>query len=75
MRKAGARTATAAGQYNRRSRLSPASFVLIELLVVGLKQLWTFRWHRYFDPNGPWTKAGGVEPSDWPQWMRRLRDY
>jgi hypothetical protein len=41
----------------------------------GLKQLWTFRWHRYYDPNGPWTKAGGVQPEDWPSWMRHLRDY
>lgn len=21
------------------------------------------------------TMAGGVEPSDWPRWMRRLKDY
>ena len=41
----------------------------------GLKQLWTFRWHRYYDPNGPWTRAGGVEPSDWPEWMRGFKDY
>jgi len=42
---------------------------------VGLKQLWTLRWNRLFDPNGPWTRAGGVEPSDWPAWMRNFRDY
>lgn len=42
---------------------------------VGLKHLWTLRWHRYFDPNGPWTRAGGVQPGDWPRWMGRLRDY
>jgi hypothetical protein len=41
----------------------------------GLKQLWALRWHRYYDPNGPWTKAGGVEPSDWPEWMRNFKDY
>ena len=34
MRKAGTRTATAAGRYNRRDGLSPASFVLMELLIV-----------------------------------------
>ena len=42
---------------------------------VGLKELWTLKWHRQFDTNGPWTRAGGVQPSDWPQWMRNFRDY
>lgn len=42
---------------------------------VGLKELWTLRWHKKYDINGPWTKAGGVQPSAWPQWMRRFKDY
>lgn len=49
---------------------------------VGLKELWRLRWHRYWwrDPNGnwspgPWTKEGGVLPENWPQWMRRFKDY
>ncbi len=42
---------------------------------VGLKELWTLKWHRQFDTAGPWTKAGGVEPEDWPEWMRKFRDY
>ncbi len=42
---------------------------------VGLKELWTLKWHREFDTAGPWTKAGGVKPEDWPQWMRRFKDY
>ena len=42
---------------------------------VGLKELWTLKWHRQFDTNGPWTRAGGVQPNDWPQWMRNFRDY
>jgi prepilin-type processing-associated H-X9-DG protein len=42
---------------------------------VGLKELWTLKWHKAFDTAGPWTKAGGVRPEDWPQWMRRFRDY
>ena len=42
---------------------------------VGLKELWTLKWHRNFDTTGPWTKAGGVRPEDWPDWMRRFRDY
>jgi prepilin-type N-terminal cleavage/methylation domain-containing protein/prepilin-type processing-associated H-X9-DG protein len=42
---------------------------------VGLKELWTLKWLRDFDTAGPWTKAGGVQPEDWPQWMRRFKDY
>jgi prepilin-type processing-associated H-X9-DG protein len=42
---------------------------------VGVKQLWTFKWHRQCDTRGKWTKAGGVQPEDWPAWMRRFRDY
>jgi len=42
---------------------------------VGLKELWTLKWHRAFVTNGPWTKAGGARPEDWPAWMRSYRDY
>ena len=42
---------------------------------VGLKQLWTLKWHREFDTKGPWTTAGGVQPEDWPEWMRNFKDY
>jgi len=42
---------------------------------VGLKELWTLKWHREYNTRGPWTKAGGVRPEDWPQWMRRFKDY
>ena len=42
---------------------------------VGLKELWTLKWSRQFNTQGPWTKAGGVKPEDWPAWMRRFKDY
>jgi prepilin-type processing-associated H-X9-DG protein len=41
----------------------------------GLKELWTLKWHRAFDTMGPWTRAGGVLPSDWPRWLQRYKDY
>jgi hypothetical protein len=41
----------------------------------GLKELWTLKWHRANVTNGPWTNAGGVLPGDWPQWLRRYKDY
>jgi prepilin-type processing-associated H-X9-DG protein len=42
---------------------------------VGLKELWTLKWHQAFNTAGPWTQAGGVQPSDWPEWMRPFKDY
>jgi prepilin-type processing-associated H-X9-DG protein len=42
---------------------------------VGLKALWTLKWHRTFNTAGPWTTAGGVWASDWPEWMRDLKAY
>lgn len=42
---------------------------------VGLKELWTLKWNKSFNTAGPWTKAGGVQPSDWPKWMKNFKDY
>ena len=41
----------------------------------GLKELWTFKWHRNYDTAGKWTLAGGVQKSDWPEWMQGLKDF
>jgi hypothetical protein len=42
---------------------------------VGLKELWTLKWHRAYVTNGPWTKAGGARPDDWPVWLRLYKDH
>ena len=42
---------------------------------VGLKELWTLKWYPEYDTAGPWTKAGGVQPTDWPEWLRHFKDY
>jgi len=41
---------------------------------VALKQLWQLKWHRKFDTSGPWTRAGGVAPEDWPRWMAGFKE-
>jgi len=42
---------------------------------VGIKELWTLKWHKDFDTANPYTRAGGVQPKDWPPWTRRFKDY
>ena len=42
---------------------------------VGLKELWTLKWHKRFNINGAFTKAGGMQQQDWPQWMRHYKEY
>jgi len=44
---------------------------------VGIKELWTLKWHRNFQtsgPEAPFTRPR-VRPADWPQWMRHFPDY
>ncbi|MHC4324933.1 MAG: type II secretion system protein [Planctomycetota bacterium] len=42
---------------------------------LGIKELWTLKWHREFNTIGAWTKTGGVQPDNWPEWMRKFKDY
>ena len=45
---------------------------------VGLKQLWTLKWHKEFDTGGEWTLAGGATFGRWDQaaaWMAGFKDY
>jgi hypothetical protein len=42
---------------------------------VGIKELWTLEWYPGFDTHGRWTRAGGVQSDDWPEWMRSFKDY
>jgi len=60
---------------DRHSGWTNMAFVDWSVRHVGLKELWTLRWHRAFNVNGIWTKAGGVNPEDWPQWLRKYKDY
>jgi len=42
---------------------------------VDLKELWILQWNEQYNKTGPWTKAGGVQPHDWPHWMRKFKDH
>jgi prepilin-type N-terminal cleavage/methylation domain-containing protein/prepilin-type processing-associated H-X9-DG protein len=51
------------------------SFLDWSVRKVGLKELWTLKWNRQYNVAGKWTKAGGVQAEDWPQWMRGFKEY
>jgi len=42
---------------------------------VGLKGLWTLKWHKLFNTVNSFTLAGGVQADSWPEWMKRFKDY
>jgi prepilin-type processing-associated H-X9-DG protein len=60
---------------NRHDGFVNALFMDWSVRKVGLKELWTLKWEPEFNTAGPWTRAGGVRPQDWPKWMRRFKDY
>ncbi len=45
---------------------------------VGLKELWTLKWHTEYNKAGNWTVAGGAMRDSWlPNyaWMADFKDY
>ena len=60
---------------NRHSGAVNSAFLDWSIRKVGLKELWTLKLHKNFDTRGPWTKAGGVQPDGWPEWMSSFKDY
>jgi prepilin-type N-terminal cleavage/methylation domain-containing protein/prepilin-type processing-associated H-X9-DG protein len=60
---------------NRHSGHTNGLFLDWSARPVGLKELWTLKWYKECNTAGPWTKAGGVKPENWPRWMRSLKDY
>jgi len=42
---------------------------------VGLKGLWTLKWHPLWNLENRWTKAGGATAGAWPAWMRQMTEY
>jgi len=60
---------------NRHTGAINTLFMDWSVCTVGLKGLWALKWHAKYDTAGPWTKAGGVKPEDWPEWMRSFKDH
>jgi len=60
---------------NRHDGFVGMAFLDFSARKVGLKELWTLKWHKKFNTAGQWTQAGGARPEDWPEWIRPFKDY
>jgi len=60
---------------NRHERFVSGILMDWSIRKMGIKELWTLQWHPGYSTQGRWTKAGGVQPNDWPEWMRRFKDW
>jgi prepilin-type N-terminal cleavage/methylation domain-containing protein len=60
---------------NRHKERQNVLFIDGSAETVGIKQLWTLKWHRDFNRSGTYTLAGGATPLSWPTWMRTFKDY
>ena len=59
---------------NRHNGAINVLFLDFSVRKVGLKYLWTLKWHREFDNvNGVWVSRPGYTPP-WPNWMGKLRE-
>ena len=60
---------------NRHQGHLTAAFLDWSARKVGVKEVYTLKWHRSFNVNGPYTISGGVAAEDWPEWIRPYKDY
>ena len=64
---------------NRHDAAINGLFLDFSVRKIGLKELWTLRWMPHYSArmisHSPWTTTGGVQPEDWPAWMRSFKDY
>ncbi|MEN6426458.1 MAG: type II secretion system protein [Phycisphaerales bacterium] len=60
---------------NRHRGFTCVSFADWSVRKVGLKELYTLKWHKNFNTKNQWTKAGGVSTDLWPDWIRAFPDY
>ncbi len=60
---------------NRHDGFIQMAFLDWHVNKVGLKELWTLKWHKTYNQIGPFTSVGGIMPQDWPEWMRGFKDY
>jgi len=60
---------------NRHRGFLNAAFLDWSVRKVGVKEVWSLKWHKSYNVNGPWTKTGGAIGSDWPEWMDQFKEF
>ncbi len=60
---------------NRHKGYVNSAFCDFSARKVGLKELYILKWHKTFSTAGPYTSAGGMQPEEWPDWLRNFREY
>jgi prepilin-type N-terminal cleavage/methylation domain-containing protein/prepilin-type processing-associated H-X9-DG protein len=64
---------------NRHNGQVNGLFLDCSVRTVGLKELWTLNWHRWFDVKGDWTLAGGADKAKWANhgtgWLKNFEEY
>jgi len=60
---------------NRHQGQLTAAFLDWSVRKIGVKEVYTLKWHKSFNTRGSWTIAGGVRDEDWPDWIRPFKDY
>ena len=60
---------------NRHEGFVDVSFCDFSARKVGLKELYTLKWHKNFPLDNRFTLAGGVQPDVWPEWIKPYKDY
>ena len=62
---------------DRHKRSIDSCFMDLSVRKLGLKELWTLKWHRTYNINNSYTMAGngGKAYTGWPEWMERFKDY
>ena len=60
---------------NRHNKQENVIFMDGSSRLIGLKGLYTLKWHREYNTRGIWTTIGGATPTSWPDWMRGFEDY
>ena len=65
------------GRYcvNRHDGFSTVLFLDFSARRVGLKELWTLKWHKSYNVTNERTITGGMMPEEWPKWLRGFKDY
>jgi prepilin-type processing-associated H-X9-DG protein len=63
---------------NRHEGYINCLFLDFSVKKIGLKQMWTLKWHRTFNTCGRWTKCGGATTAAWnaaAPWMSKFPEY